>query len=80
MITRFPWFYTIEVQRDGLDSNFRHDLEIRRYELPSFRVSVKPERAFYLAELQAEIDIAAEYLFGKPVEKGTARITAEDSD
>ena len=72
--------YTIEVQREGLDSVIRHEIEIRRYELPSFRVSAKPEHAFYLTGERAVIDVAAEYLFGKPVEKGTARVTAEDSD
>lgn len=74
--------YAIEVERkdDDSDSSFRRQIEIRRYELPSFRVSAKPEHTFYLAGQKAVIDIAAEYLFGKPVESGTTRITEKDSD
>ena len=73
--------YTIEVKRDDdSDSGFTREIEIRRYELPSFRVSAKPERTFYLAGQKAAIDVGAEYLFGKPVESGTARVTEEDSD
>lgn len=72
--------YIIEVGRNGLDSTFSRDVEIRRYDLPSFRVSARPERIFYLAGQKAAIDIAAQYLFGKPVESGTARVAAEDSD
>ncbi len=72
--------YTIDVQRDGLDGFFTYEVEIRRYELPSFRVSAKPTRAYYLTEQKADIDIAAEYLFGKPVEKGAVRVSSEDSD
>lgn len=72
--------YTIRVGSDDDDSTFDQEVEIRRYELPSFRVNVKPDRAFYLMGQKAVVDIAAEYLFGKPVETGTARVTPEDSD
>ncbi len=78
-----PGHYTIKVEReddDDSDSSFTREIEIRRYELPSFRVSAKPERVFYLAGQKAAIDIGAEYLFGKPVESGTARMAEEDSD
>lgn len=77
-----PGHYTIDVERDDedSDSSFSRDIEIRRYELPSFRVTAKPERSFCLTGQKAVIDIAAEYLFGKPVENGTARVTEEDSD
>ena len=72
--------YTIQAGLDDADSTFMHDVEIRRYELPSFRVTAKPDRTFYLNGQKAAVDVAAEYLFGKPVEHGTVRVAAENSD
>jgi hypothetical protein len=53
---------------------------VRRYELPSFRVAAKPDRAWYSMKDRATIEVRAEYLFGKPLAAGTARIIEDDEE
>lgn len=71
--------YSIEVEEEDSDRAYR-EVEIRKYELPSFRVSVQPDRAFYLPGQKANIEIRADYLFGKPVAAAKVRITEADED
>lgn len=73
---------TYEILLRDAESNhdFRREIEVRRYELPSFRVMAKPGRSFYLPGQNATIDISAEYLFGKPLTAGKVRISEHDSD
>ena len=69
--------YTIEVASDAFGAPFDREVEIRVYELPSFRVSAKPSATYYVAGQQATADVKADYLFGKPVASGRVRIVRE---
>ncbi|MGH9793165.1 MAG: alpha-2-macroglobulin family protein [Candidatus Acidiferrales bacterium] len=53
-------------------------VRISRYELPAFTVTVEPNRQFYLRGQDAEVRVRADYLFGKPVTQGRARIVREE--
>ncbi len=70
--------YTIEVKAEELEAPVSRAVEIRPYELPSFRVKVKPDRPYYLEDQPAVVEIRAEYLFGKPVTSGRVRVTEDD--
>ncbi len=71
--------YSIRVRRDGEQIGFQN-VKISRYDLPNFAVSAKPDKSFYLPnENRAEIEIRADYLFGKPVTKGKVRVVEETS-
>ena len=57
-----------------------HSVKVTRYDLPNFSVSAKPSKPYYLpADKEAEIEIRADYLFGKPVTKGKVRVVEETS-
>ena len=67
--------YAIEAALDV--ENFARGMatvEIRRYELPAFSVSVEPSAPFYLPGQDAEVVVRADYLFGKPVPAGEVRV------
>ncbi|HTS12749.1 MAG TPA: MG2 domain-containing protein [Candidatus Limnocylindrales bacterium] len=53
-------------------------VKISRYELPTFAVSVKSDRKYYLPSQNAEVDVSANYLFGQPVTRGHARVVRDD--
>lgn len=54
-------------------------IKISRYDLPNFAVNAKALKAYYLPnENQAEVEVNADYLFGKPVTKGKVRVVRED--
>jgi hypothetical protein len=59
------------------DSGASATVKISRYELPTFTVAAKPDRAFYLPDQNASIDIHADYLFGEPVRHGHVRVVRE---
>lgn len=63
------------------DDDLRADqlmFKVSRYDLPNFTVSVKPDKSYYLpGDSGAEIAINADYLFGKPVNKGKVRVVQE---
>jgi hypothetical protein len=70
--------YRIEIENDGGDRIGRSEFKVTRYDLPNFSVSAKADRAFYLPEQKtAEITVSADYLFGKPVASGRARVVRE---
>jgi CD109 antigen len=50
------------------DSGASASVRISRYELPSFTVTAKPDRTYYLPDQNASIEIRADYLFGEPVQ------------
>jgi hypothetical protein len=72
--------YNITVTREG-DVYYRiaqHVIRVSRYELPTFSVTVKPDRPAYLVGQTpgqpASVEIRGAYQFGKPVPKGKVRI------
>src|SRR5580658_6037394 len=63
----------------NLYGNERHsEIRISRYELPTFTVGVDPDRAYYLPNQNAVIDVHADYLFGKPVQHGRVKIVRQE--
>jgi hypothetical protein len=54
-------------------------VRIYRYDLPNFRVLVRPDQTYYLPGQNANILVSSEYLFGKPVARGKVRVV-EESD
>jgi hypothetical protein len=75
-----PDKYHIEARAEGEDEGNRRTIEVRRYELPSFRVTARPVRPFYLLGQTPEVEVSGDYLFGKPLAGGTVKITKEDED
>jgi hypothetical protein len=57
--------------------NTSASVKISRYDLPTFSVGVKPDRAYYLDGQNAEIEVRADYLFGEPVRRGHVRVAQE---
>lgn len=64
------------------DEQLRADqltFKVSRYDLPNFSVTAKADKAYYLpTDDHAEITVNADYLFGKPVNKGRVRIVQEN--
>jgi hypothetical protein len=72
--------YSIEVRDEEGDVIGTHRARVSRYDLPNFVVHAKPSKPYYLPEdKQAEIEVRADYLFGKPVTKGKVRVVQEKS-
>lgn len=75
--------YTITVRFDSEPSTYwtdrRSEFRVSRYELPTFAVSVDPDKAYYLPNQNAVIDVHADYLFGKPVQHGKVKIVRQDN-
>ena len=72
--------YEIRVEAD--DENYGESsgivaVKISRYDLPNFTVGVKPDRAFYLPQQDAVVEVQADYLFGQPVKRGHVRVVRE---
>lgn len=62
---------------DTDDDYARRDVRISRYDLPNFTVTAKPDRPFYLAGQDAEVEIRGDYLFGQPVKRGRVRLVRQ---
>jgi A-macroglobulin TED domain/Alpha-2-macroglobulin family/MG2 domain/Carboxypeptidase regulatory-like domain/A-macroglobulin receptor binding domain/Macroglobulin domain MG3/Alpha-2-macroglobulin bait region domain len=75
--------FTITAKFDSSENNYwaerRSDIRISRYELPTFTVSVDPDRTYYLPGSDAVVDVHADYLFGKPVQHGKVRIVRQEN-
>ncbi|SEG15155.1 A-macroglobulin receptor [Bryocella elongata] len=56
----------------------RATVRVSRYDLPTFVVTPQPDRTFYLPGNNAEVEVRANYLFGKPVSRGHVRVVRED--
>jgi len=54
-------------------------VRVNRYELPTFTVSVDPDRKYYLPGQDASITVRADYLFGKPVQRAKVRLVRQQS-
>jgi hypothetical protein len=59
------------------DSGASASVKISRYELPSFTVTVKPDRTYYLPDQNASVEVRADYLFGEAVRRGHVRLVRE---
>ena len=54
------------------------EFKISRYDLPTFSVLAKPDRAYYLPGQDASVEVHADYLYGEPVRHGHVRVVRED--
>ena len=54
-------------------------IRISRYELPTFSVKVTPDRTYYLRGQNASVEVSADYLFGKPVQRAKVRVVRQDN-
>jgi uncharacterized protein YfaS (alpha-2-macroglobulin family) len=70
--------YKIEVKNGDDDEIGASEFKITRYDLPNFTVSANADKTFYLpGQNTAEINVRADYLFGKPLTKGKVRVMRE---
>lgn len=75
-------YYTLSFEMDDSrydtdDDSARRTVRISRYDLPNFTVTTKPDRPYYLAGQNAEIEIRGDYLFGQPVKRGRVRLVRQ---
>ena len=63
----------ITAQDDDMWKVVRHSVRVRRYELPTFSVTAKPDQTAYLPGEKTTVTITGTYLFGKPVPKGKVK-------
>lgn len=70
--------YRLSVHGADGESIGARQLRITRYDLPNFTVIAKPDKTFYLpADKSARVEVRADYLFGRPVTKGSVRVARE---
>src|SRR6266566_6429111 len=73
--------YGVAVEMDDeafSDSRAYQTVKISRYDLPNFAVKVKTDRAYYLPQQNADVEVNADYLFGQPVKSGHVRVVREE--
>jgi hypothetical protein len=72
--------YRIQIRDADGEQIGGEQIKVSRYDLPNFVVNAKPSKPYYLpADKNAEVEIRAAYLFGKPVTKGKVRVVEETS-
>lgn len=72
--------YRISVRGENGEEMGGQNVKVSRYDLPNFAVEAKAAKPYYLpGETFAEVEVKADYLFGKPVTSGTVRVVQEDS-
>jgi len=64
--------YKLKARVDGVFSEMK--VKVARYALPKFKVSVKPQRSFYLAGETLRAGVEARYFFGKPLQGAAVRV------
>ena len=70
--------YKLEVKNGNDDVIGVSEFKVTRYDLPNFSVVAKPDKTYYLpGQNTAEIVVSANYLFGKAVSAGKARVVQE---
>lgn len=69
--------FSIEAEVEG-DRVGYESFRVSRYDLPNFVVSAKTDKLYYLPnEKNAEVEVRADYLFGRQVTKGRVRVVRE---
>ena len=68
--------YRLEFAIDGEEDDLRTTSSVRisRYDLPTFTVTAKPDRTFYLPGQRARVEVNARYLFGKDLALVSAKL------
>jgi A-macroglobulin TED domain/Alpha-2-macroglobulin family/Carboxypeptidase regulatory-like domain/MG2 domain/A-macroglobulin receptor binding domain len=68
--------YEVRVEsEDSVDSS--RFIWVSRYDLPNFTIDVHPNRPYYMPGQNAELDLKADYLFGKPLPLAPLKIVRE---
>ena len=49
-------------------------VRLNRYDLPGFTVTATPDRSYYLSGQDASIEVRADYLFGKPLQRARVKV------
>jgi len=71
---------TAEVSSDRYSGQeARSQVRISRYELPAYTVKVTPDRAYYLPGQNASVEVRADYLFGKPVQRAKVKVVRQEN-
>jgi hypothetical protein len=71
---------TAEVQSDQYpNQESRSTIRISRYELPTYAVKVTPDRTYYLPGQNASVEVRADYLFGKPVQRAKVKLVRQEN-
>lgn len=72
--------FNVEVRDEDGDLITSTSVRVSRYDLPNFVVNTKTSKTYYLpTDKEAEVEVRADYLFGKPVTKGKVRVVEETS-
>ena len=68
-----------KISLDSGDESIAYsEVNISRYDLPTFSVEVKPNRAYYLPGQDADVTVKANYLFGQSVKRAKVRVVREE--
>jgi hypothetical protein len=70
--------YRIRAVVEGTASEM--EVKVARYTLPKFKITIEPEKSFYLAGETLRAKVVARYFFGKPVQRGDLRVVLFRSD
>ena len=66
--------YRIGVSVGDDDYGQQSKIRISRYDLPTYSVVVTPDRPYFLPGQDANVEVRADYLFGKPVQRAKVRV------
>jgi len=66
--------YTIKVRLEDGEELARSVVRVSRYELPQFTVHPETDKPYYLPGQSPQVEVTANYLFGKPVTRGKVRV------
>jgi hypothetical protein len=78
--TKLGWYtLSVEMEDSRYDTDYgaSRSVRISRYDLPNFTVATKPDRPYYLAGQNAEVEVRGDYLFGQPVKRGRVRVVRQ---
>lgn len=71
-------YYRVKATLDeadwGNDASAVEVVQVGRYDIPEFTVSPEADRSFYLPGENASVEIRADYVFGEPVTRASARL------
>jgi hypothetical protein len=70
--------YRIKAAVRDEDYSRRAQIRISRYDLPTYSVVVTPDRTYFLPGQDANVEVRADYLFGKPVQHAKVRVVRRD--
>jgi A-macroglobulin TED domain/Alpha-2-macroglobulin family/Carboxypeptidase regulatory-like domain/MG2 domain/A-macroglobulin receptor binding domain/Macroglobulin domain MG3/Type II secretion system (T2SS), protein G len=73
------YFLKLKMEGAKYDEDFdaATSVKISRYDLPNFAVTAKPDRPYYLAGQNAEVEVRGDYLFGQPVKLAHVRVVRQ---